>query len=987
MCPGVSLISDPSILRNALLTNITATPIDGQVLPALTNWLTELPEPSVDIESFYTSKSAFWDGMAAFVNKLMNRRYAFGDDFQDDLQTERVFYRFLNAYLRLTSFLLQADAHLLARSSTEDTYSQPLSQKHMRILFNIVRVEKAPVFHILHKDYGVDALEMVRRLHKDFLVYRGAQSLLQLMDLAFHRFSHNLQDTYSMHTAQIFSLIGWSIFELPGAGTYIDRSEYNRGVLSFFEKYSSDLQDLSIPTDSSIARDLIVHYATLLNGLCLWDKKIATELVDRLLDLGEPDSPTSSSPVAMAARASDTNYRQDPASYPALVSNAWKFKILRKYIVKGNMGLRVMSIAAMDTSLVEIWREFNSVGPSCSHPVMQYLADFLSRGRVAEYIVGVDSHPQLISRSGNIVGFLVVTHRWTDEQADAIWKTVATSLDHRVVTATMTVFNSITNLMKPTDHLYLCSKLYALPIERYTIEILRFLRELTGKLIQSPESFDYDSRGETVRPWNVCIRLIRDTAPCRKADKSLIDMHNEVLDQFRYLTAMIPTDERHHIYKESAEQIADHTLDATGNFKVIGMLLQSPDPTDTSFLEEKQWLMRSVLEEIPAFVTKEAEGGLYPSLRTALHYRLDILRLSITREGISIPTDLHVTLWDHTIGHRALSDDARNVAWSLLSMAYREAPKNDFCRELVSSYIPTMSPSLYTTGLFEFVSKYRFPTTRQRPQSSNDDDDDDDDDDDVPLQIPGADILWPIVLSAPSGTIEDRAARLLASRYVQSVDGRDILPSEFADAQVALADKCMQELRNAIASHSGRSHTNSNAKSSDEESVRIQQLTELRVSRILLFQKMLLELVRLRPEFNRGGRVDSKVEAMDTDMPIGDAITVKYQCGNDRQSVTLGADHTMDDLYRRLCHATGYTKLNLFAKGQRLKAFEGSPIKLSEFDFGGQVIAQRADGAETTKPLPDPVNSTSRFELAILKHFEELFAWMDCDDVISSQVS
>jgi ubiquitin carboxyl-terminal hydrolase 34 len=906
-------------------------------------------------------------------------RYAFGDHFLDDVQTEHIFYRFFGAYLRLCSFLLRADAQLLTRASTDDTYSQPLSQKHIRLLFNMFKPDRAPVFHVLHRDYGADALDMIRRLQKEFLAFHGAQNLLRFMDLSFHRLPHALQDTCSMHVSQIFSVIGWTIFELPGANTYIGRSEYNRGVLSFFEKYGSDLQDLSIPRDSGVARDLIVHYANLLNGLCLWDEEIAADLVDLLLDLGDPGSPTASSPMALAASARDTDYRQDPTCYHSLVSNAWKFKILRKYIVKGNMGLRVMSIAAMDTTLVEIWREFNNIGPSCSHPVMQYLADFLSRGQVAEYIVGVDSHPQLISRSGNIVGFLVVTHRWTDEQADAIWKTVATSLDHRVVAATMTVFNSITNLMKSTDHLYLCSKLYELPIERYTIDILRFLRELTGKIIHSTESVDYGARGETARPWNVCIRLIRDTAPCRKADKNLTDMHTEVLDQFRFLTSMIPPHERHAIYRESAEQIADRTLDATGNFKVVCMLLQTPYPHDTSFLEQNEELMRSVLEEIPDFVTKEAEGGPYPSLRTALHYRLDLLRWSIVRAGITIPTDLYVNLWDHVIGERALSDEARNVAWSLLSMAYREAPQNDFWKELVSSYVPVMKPHLYTTGLFEFVSKYKFPTARQDSESASGQF--------TPLQIPGAELLWPIVLSAPSGTIEDRAARLLASRYVQSIDGKDILPSEFADAQVALADQCMQELRDAMASHSGRSQSNADAESLNEEAVRVRQLTELRISRILLFQKLLLESVRLRPEFNRAGRVDSKVEHMEIDVPTGDTMIVKYQFGNDRQSVTMSANHTMDDLYRRLCHATGYTKLNLFAKGQRLKVFDDSPIRLCEFDFGGQVIAQRADGAEPTKPLPAMAKSTSRFELAILKHFEELFAWMDGDDVISQQVS
>jgi ubiquitin carboxyl-terminal hydrolase 34 len=92
----------------------------------------------------------------------------------------------------------------------------------------------------------------------------------------------------------------------------------------------------------------------------------------------------------------------------------------------------------MDNTLVELYREHGNEDTSTDHPLLQYLADFLLRGRVVDYIISVDSHPQLISRSGNILGFLVVTHRWVDSQADAIWNTLTNSPDPRVVAATFT---------------------------------------------------------------------------------------------------------------------------------------------------------------------------------------------------------------------------------------------------------------------------------------------------------------------------------------------------------------------------------------------------------------------------------------------------------------------------------------------------------------------------------------------------------------------
>jgi ubiquitin carboxyl-terminal hydrolase 34 len=211
---------------------------------------------------------------------------------------------------------------------------------------------------------------------------------------------------------------------------------------------------------------------------------------------------------------------------------------------------------------------------------------------------------------------------------------------------------------------------------------------------------------------------------------------------------------------------------------------------------------------------------------------------------------------------------------------------------------------------------------------------------------------------------------------------------EVEKAHIALVEQCMQGLRAAIKTLPKHAATESNPEDSNsEDGLKVQHTSEVQVERILLFQKLLLECVRQKPELNRGRRVDSKVDAMDTEVPFGNGITVRYQCGNDRQYVTMASDHTLDDLYRRLCHATGFTKINLFARGQRLKVFEKGALKISEVDFGGQVIVQRADGAELTRPLPQLAAGSSVFETAIVKHFDELFAWMDSADTTSFLVS
>jgi ubiquitin carboxyl-terminal hydrolase 34 len=921
----------------------------------------------------------FWDDFALLVNKVLSRRAAFGHQL-DDRRTGDMFYGFLSAYIRICSFLLLADVLLLSRPRPNEIYNLPLlSQKHMRNWHTILRPEKAPVFSMVSKEYSTDIRKMVSLLQKDFLAANGAQNLLQLANEAFHHVPSSTQAQIAAVAAPVLSSLGVPMFQDSRPTGDDDRSEFCRGTLLFLEKYMDDLFDLSRTTDATVARDLIQHFYTLLFELCLWDKKIESCLVDRFLDFRSIDSPTTlSSSIENSPAGNQDAYRNDPQYFPALVANAWKFKILRRYLTKGKMDLRVMSIAVMDISLVEIWKQYNEVEATGKHPVMRYLADFLLDGKVVDYLVSVDSHPQLIARSGNIVGFLIVTQRWTDSQADAIWNTVATNPDPRVVTATMSMLRPITHLMKPADHLYFCTKLYEMPISSYTMEIFRFLQELGLKIVEKASPEDYATRGDTARPWNVCIRLIRDIMSQKAVDKDMLDLYCEAAEHLKTFAHGVSVEERHSIYRDCADYIGSNSAKATGSARVI-FSLASPIPSgDGLFFQKNQDVTRRILNETTSFI--EAEKGLESSThqQLALRCRLELLALLICRAGPAIPVEMYEQLWEHTIGLRALSNTARDWAWVQLLQTLKVAPDNDYCRQLVSSHMIDMEPRMYTNGMFEFVANYNFPMTRQLVVT--------DQGEKAVLQIPGADVLWSMVLSSPEGTIEDRAARLLASRYVEINEAEGVMLAGVEAAHIILVEKCMQEMRSAC--HVIRSQSSDGGEPTNMDVTMFNTTVhenEGRCRRIILFQKLLLEKIRQKPEFNRSRRADSKVD--ETDIPYGDSIAIRFQCGNnDRQVVMMSADHTVEDLYRRLCHASGYTRVNLFAKGQRLNVAERSNEKLSSIDFGGQLLVQRAPDAEVTRPLSGQSTGCSVFESTVVKYFDELFSLMDSDDNISQMV-
>jgi ubiquitin carboxyl-terminal hydrolase 34 len=906
-------------------------------------------------------------------------RYPFGERFGDDLMVEDAFCEFFNAYTKLCSRLFLVDIHLLSQSSPEEPYLSPLiSLRHLQHLLPIFRAEKSPVFHLLHKQYNTNTRNTNLRLHTEFVLSTGPTDLLRLTEEIFHRVPYGIRTNVAAYTAQILDCLGWFIFSSSRLTTAIDRAEFYRGVLLFFNRYSGDLQSPGQVTDAVLVKDLIQWYSVLIRNLCEWDKEIATHLVDDLMNFADPESPTTSAPAVIETVSDRSDYLRDPANLPALVSNAWKFRLLRKYIVKGRMELRVMSISLMDNTLVELYREHGSEDTSTDHPLLQYLADFLLRGRVVDYIISVDSHPQLISRSGNILGFLVVTHRWVDSQADAIWNTLTNSPDPRVVAATMTMLQSIVHLMDSTDLLYLCMKLHDLPLENYTVDILRLLRPLAQNLSKKASPAVYSTRSVNSWPWNVCIRMIRDTAPSRESTKHTVDLHAEATEQLKMLAAIVPAEDWHDIYRQCKLHIADRSKAATGSIRVIHILSSATLHADAPFLHDNSELSHHVFEELPSFVKAEKRNGAHPFQLKALSYRLELLTLLIHRFCPDVPVSLCNDVWDHVVGEHAFSNTARDLAWALFLGVVRASPTNGLCKSLISSYVPSLDPRFYTLGMFDFVANYNFPVIRKLLDTEHGGQ--------TLLQIPGGALLWSFMLSAPDGTIEDRAAQLLAIRYVDVVERSDVGLAEVEFAHATLVEQCMQELRSAF--QAARVPTTDHGLTSDStDTEQTRRENETRFGRILLFQKQLLELVRRKPSFNRYKRADSKVETMENDIPGDSTIMLRYQCGSIKQSVAMAPDQSLADLYQKLCLETGFTKVNLFAKGKRVNVAEATNQKISDIDFGGQLLVQRADGAEITHPTSTSSANLSVYETTVAQHFDEMFAWMDSGDTTSRLVS
>ena len=914
-------------------------------------------------------------------------RYPFGDEFCGPGETEEsIIFSLLRSYVRLCARLLHIDAEILSRFPGETLVDHHLlCLKHLKALNAILRAEGAALFRLLAKDYNVDIRLMGLSLVRDFIkpTTNGLYYLAQFAELAWAKVQGATRNHIATNVLQLLECTGWSIIDIPSLDTGVDRTKFSRTALRVFRKFDEDLQIAGKILDVGFNRDMVLLCAKLLHCLVTIDDQTARDLAEEFLEKPQSQSVESGAIQSIDTKARANTARHEPQFLPALISNAWKFKLLKKYILKGRMELRVMCIGTMDSELVEIWKEYNASDKGTNHPVMQYLAEFLLREKVIDYIIGVDSHPQLISRSGNIVGFLVVTHRYTEAQTDAIWETVSTSPDPRVVSATIVMLRNIVNLMDTPELLYICAKLYELPIEAYTLEILRFCRDVSPRIQQRFK--DWSTVDPRSRPSQLCVRLIQDTAPSRASTKLINTLQAEASDQLRALALSVGLYEREKIYESCVRDIRNKTNKATGSAHAIHILCYTSSPEDTILLTERFDLARYLIPELCAFVQAERTQDPSPFQTVAMQYRLDLIAYIIAWNAKSVPLELYEALWDHLVGKYALDNSIRDIAWSRLTEAAKFKPSNVFCSRLISDHIPKLEPVFFTFGLYDFIHHITLPLMKKKKVSKTDGRE--------LLEVPGANLLWRLILIAPPGTIEDLSATLLATRYIEVYRCKGVSFDELEDAHVALVEQCTERLLSSYLAL--RSGSNGAGVGEGESMAVVPSDDELhdherRFTRTLLFEKLFLQLVRTKPEFTRARRSDSKCEPCEPETIRGDPIEIRFQvfggATSERQALIMGKEDTFQELHERLGRLTGFSKLTLIVGGKKLALQEWADKRIGEIEGITWVLVSKAAGAEPIQPENGPNVNCSAFETSILKHFEELYTCMDSEDDISEAV-
>lgn len=674
-----------------------------------------------------------------------------------------------------------------------------------------------------------------------------------------------------------------------------------------------------------------------------------------------------------------------PDECATIVYYGWRMSVLKRHIMDGRMELRVFGMETMQADLVTVWRHHIQNNPDpFQHPITQYLVQFLRDHRIVEYIVGVGSHPQLISRSGNIVGFLIVTSTYTDADTDTIWKTVTDSEDQRIVGEVLTMLTR-TFPMHPspsTALLYICSKVFELPLHRFDARMLEFceqlftyLREKHGDRHRAADQLDAASGATPVDsiPLRLCVRLIRESTRCNEFSHD----HKATLQRFAsvqlssLLTLGLSDRDKAGVYEQCIQDIADKNEFATGSIQALNALLPSYDSQEIRKLTEEFALTTLLILEFVHFWETNNSDYSDSLSQNSLMSRVQLLSRIITKIPDTISSDLSDLLWTRILLPTNAPPQARSAMWDMLCrVTGQSGSQNPFIERCLHQYLPSVAPEQYTNEIVAFAEQAVSYEIRFDPPPTPVDHE--------IVSVPGMDRIWHLILTAPPDTIEGRATSFAIDVYLDHPLIRRAPASAAEATHLSLVDRCVEQIKSAA------TKLKSSQPGSNEPDV---QAAGLRLSRSLLFLQRLLQGLRSRPQYSPPQAQSPEIAER---IGPGDPVDISYQCfsmGSQSKVRTLriGSLCTARELVDRLVSVTGFASFNAIHGGHMIDLLENPDATVQDLKIKGLlIIRKKDDGSESSGS--GRRQSLTLVDTEVLRHFDDLYDLLTLEDRYAREI-
>ncbi|KAL5003429.1 hypothetical protein BDV10DRAFT_154983 [Aspergillus recurvatus] len=958
---------------------------DTIVFTMVKQWLDDVANSLENFtnETFMDSK-LFWDDVPMLADCLLRRADQFRPD--DSAEFWRCLEGFLINYIRLAFRLIHLDAQLLGRlvNEIDPPELDLMSRNYLYSLGWFLSYDKNPFYVALQRQYGHEVSNMIARLNDRVLAapINGVQCLsaytssiaaliprwpqLSQPLIQALRVVHDLAEPRNNHS-------GYSADDHltdPHEHQQVMNTIYSL-VRSIDALYQAHITKKSPWITNEASATVLRHLSNTYMALCNQSASLASQVADDLSIHVPEDAP--------------------PISLPVIVFYGWRFGVLKKHIMDGRMELRVAGIDTMQGDFVNVYSQYmrRDIPTGLHNPVVQFMLKILRESRIVEYMVSIESHPQLISRSHNIVGFLVVTGTYTDADTDTIWKTVTESPDPRTVSEVLGMLMKTFSLHHDLSGLlYLCSKLLELPLTHFDQRMVEFCEQLFHVLRErNPVRQDsFDRLHVDVRPLRLCVRLIRESA----ATEDLAVDQKASLQKFAggqlssFMDVGLSDADKMDIYERCVQDIAEKNHFSVGSIQALNALLSSQDSQEIRKLATEFNLTHLLISEMAEVVQGNRIDFTDNFSRNGFISRVQILSRIIERVPDSITSELGDVLWQKVFMSASLHQQGRRILWDTFCAITRQIMvENPFIDRCIQHYLPKLSPSAdYSLEVLAFAKQTINYEIRVNPPSSVIENE--------VISIPGMDRIWNFILTAPPNSIEGDATAFAIEVYLDhSIIHRS--PSSSVEAtHMALVDRCVDQLKSAASKL--KSHSGDLAKSEGETmAVDVPSdgtlADELKFSRSLFFLRQFLQALRARPQY-------SPPQNSPPSIPIqpekGELIDIRYQAfdGGARskvRSLRIGDLSTAAELVETLVKMTGFSKLMIIFSGQRIDLLEKPDQVLRDLKLSSGLLIVRRDpscrgmAGRKFQPLTSVDNE-------VLKHFDDLYDLLNLDDHLAREI-
>lgn len=690
-----------------------------------------------------------------------------------------------------------------------------------------------------------------------------------------------------------------------------------------------------------------------------------------------------------------------PASYASVACCAWKIKLWNRYICSNRMELRVAGANQMAADLVSFYNEYptpendGEIRHSSITVEFECIAQILVKEKVIDYLVGVSSHPAIIGHSGNIIGFVVIANKFTTEKADLVWETLVQSEDHRTVHALLSALTHIVKTLTTLEEdLYLCEKLIAQPLMNLESHAQYFIDTLFNKIknrIESVARFDEYKRTLI----QVCIHTLRHCAEVVPSTPFARQIQQEATLTLSCVGGFISKNMRETTYRDWTSRIEQRDPHAASYVQAMYSIVVL-HPEDLSWLIETLDLVRICIQSFVRMVQiwKSRDTAQRSDLlkeKEDLQYSLLLISWVSQHNAEAAEPDVWISFWGHLVGQDALNNEMREWAWAPLTKLALQK-NHGAVMSLSKLYLPSLQPENFTGAFVNFVEQFTKAKIDDAEPSQISPEN--------ILQLPGVDLIWRVILTAPDKTGVNNAMKFLAGLWadilLERLTGESLETNHKVIARLCI--KRMNDAYNFIRSQSSATtsaHGNDDLDVMDTEDAEKLHYEERAFCRCVLFLRTLTATIRQHPSLLRPMPVPPSPELKESSHINGEALTIKFQLypkagksSNQIQERIVGDLDTRKELHDRVRRWSGFSKFGLIWGGRFIKLLDNPMESLRDLKIGnlGLMIIKENAESEQLPPSPHSRMADSVFDAEIVSNFDNFYRFMDSEDRISNAV-